>query len=80
MAEEAPKEVRVDRKNRKIGGIAPELADRCFTCGTCSGGCPATGLVPIEGVGGTWDARKADRKSTRLNSSHQSVSRMPSSA
>jgi len=45
MAEEAPKEVRVDRKNRKIGGIAPELADRCFTCGTCSGGCPASVLA-----------------------------------
>jgi len=54
--------VTIDRKNRKIGNIAPELADRCYTCGTCSGGCPATGLVPIEGVeGATWDARKAIR-------------------
>jgi Fe-S oxidoreductase len=61
MAEEALHEIRVDRKNRKIGNIAPELADRCFTCGTCSGGCPATGLVPIEGTDGTWDARKAIR-------------------
>ncbi|MGA7562653.1 MAG: 4Fe-4S dicluster domain-containing protein [Desulfobaccales bacterium] len=61
MAEEAQKELRIDRKHRKIGGIAPELADRCFTCGTCSGGCPATGLVPIEGAEGTWDARKAIR-------------------
>ncbi|MBM4275710.1 MAG: hypothetical protein FJ134_14795, partial [Deltaproteobacteria bacterium] len=58
---EAPLEVKIDRKNRKIGSIAPELADRCFTCGTCSGGCPATGLVPIEGGTGTWDARKAIR-------------------
>jgi ferredoxin len=58
---EAPLEVKIDRKNRRIGGIAPELADRCFTCGTCSGGCPATGLVPIEGGEGTWDARKAIR-------------------
>ena len=55
MAEEAPKEVRVDRKHRKIGNIAPELADRCYTCGTCAGGCPATGLVP------GWDSRKAIR-------------------
>jgi Fe-S oxidoreductase len=54
--------VTVNRKNCKIGSIAPELADRCYTCGTCSGGCPATGLVPIEGVPGTtWDARKAIR-------------------
>lgn len=53
---EAPfEEVKIDRKNRRIGSIAPELADRCFTCGTCSGGCPATGLVP------GWDARKAIR-------------------
>ncbi len=53
---EAPfQEVKIDRKNRRIGNIAPELADRCFTCGTCSGGCPATGLVP------GWDARKAIR-------------------
>ncbi len=55
MAEEAPKEIRVDRKHRKIGNIAPELADRCYTCGTCAGGCPATGLVP------GWDSRKAIR-------------------
>ncbi len=55
------KEIKVHRKERKIGNIAPELADRCYTCGTCSGGCPATGLVPIEGGEGTWDARKAIR-------------------
>jgi dimethylglycine catabolism B len=55
MAEEAVKEIKVDRKHRKIGNIAPELADRCYTCGTCAGGCPATGLVP------GWDPRKAIR-------------------
>ena len=60
MAEEV-KEIKVNRKERKIGNIAPEIADRCYTCGTCSGGCPATGLVPIEGGEGTWDARKAIR-------------------
>ena len=60
MAEEV-KEIKVNRKERKIGNIAPDLADRCYTCGTCSGGCPATGLVPIEGGEGTWDARKAIR-------------------
>ncbi len=41
MAEEPLKKLRVDRKHRKIGNIAPELADRCYTCGTCAGGCPA---------------------------------------
>ena len=55
MPEEAVKEIKVDRKHRKIGNIAPELADRCYTCGTCAGGCPATGLVP------GWDPRKAIR-------------------
>jgi dimethylglycine catabolism B len=55
MPEEAINEIKVDRKHRKIGNIAPELADRCYTCGTCAGGCPATGLVP------GWDPRKAIR-------------------
>ena len=44
----------IDKRNRKIG-IAPELADVCLTCGTCAGGCPASGLVP------GWDPRKAIR-------------------
>jgi dimethylglycine catabolism B len=60
MAEEV-KEITVSRKDRKIGNIAPEMADRCYTCGTCSGGCPITGFVPIEGAQGTWDVRKAVR-------------------
>jgi ferredoxin len=54
MPEEAVKEITVDRKHRKIG-MSPELADRCYTCGTCAGGCPASGLVP------GWDPRKAIR-------------------
>jgi ferredoxin len=61
MAEEALKEIRINRKERRIGGIAPEIADACFTCGTCSGGCPITGFVPFEGGEGTWDVRKAVR-------------------
>ncbi|MBW1990951.1 MAG: 4Fe-4S dicluster domain-containing protein [Deltaproteobacteria bacterium] len=62
MAEEAkPMEIYIDRKVRRIGGLGPEVADRCFTCGTCSGGCPATGLVPMEGTEGTWDIRKVVR-------------------
>jgi dimethylglycine catabolism B len=61
MAEEALKEIKINRKERKIGGIAPEIADACFTCGTCSGGCPITGFVPFEGGEGTWDVRKAVR-------------------
>jgi len=55
MAEEALNWERIGRKERLIGGIGPELADRCYTCGTCSGGCPATNLVP------GWDPRKAIR-------------------
>ncbi|MCP4681090.1 MAG: hypothetical protein GY864_02010 [Desulfobacterales bacterium] len=46
--------LKIDRKNRKVA-VSPELADACFTCGTCAGGCPATGLVP------GFDPRKAIR-------------------
>ena len=46
--------ITIDRKNRKLG-TSPELADVCFTCGTCASGCPATNLVP------GWDPRKAIR-------------------
>jgi len=46
--------IKVDRRNRRIA-VSPELADLCFTCGTCTSGCPATGLVP------GWDPRKAIR-------------------
>jgi heterodisulfide reductase subunit C len=61
MSEEAIQEIRVDRKTRNIGNIGPEMADRCFTCGTCAGGCPASGLVPIPGTETGWDPRKAIR-------------------
>ena len=44
----------IGRKSRKAGAD-PEMADVCFTCGTCASGCPATGLVP------GWDPRKAIR-------------------
>ena len=46
--------IKIDRKSRRIG-VSPELADLCFTCGTCASGCPATGLVP------GWDPRKGIR-------------------
>src|SRR3546814_7624627 len=40
-----------------------------------------TALVKAGAQGGeTWRALKVDRKSTRLNSSHECASRMPSSA
>ena len=42
------------------------------SCSTSDAGLRFDGLVVVEGGG--------DRKSTRLNSSHSSVSRMPSSA
>ncbi|UCD31599.1 MAG: 4Fe-4S dicluster domain-containing protein, partial [Desulfobacterales bacterium] len=46
--------ISIDIKNRRIA-TSPELADACFTCGTCASGCPATNLVP------GWDPRKAIR-------------------
>ena len=46
-----------------------------------TGATGATGATGPQGdVGPTGAAGPTDRKSTRLNSSHQSVSRMPSSA
>jgi dimethylglycine catabolism B len=49
-----PEAVTTDRKHHNIA-VTPELADRCFACGTCIGACPATESVP------GWDARKAIR-------------------
>jgi ferredoxin len=46
--------ISIDMANRRIA-TSPELADACFTCGTCASGCPATNLVP------GWDPRKAIR-------------------
>jgi len=43
----------IDRKQSKLR-VAPEWADVCFTCGTCAGGCPVTG---VDGL----DPRKAVR-------------------
>ena len=37
-------------------------------------------VIKTEYTGGDWQETKADRKSTRLNSSHPPESRMPSSA
>lgn len=42
------------RTKSKLAQV-PEMADVCFTCGTCASGCPATGLVP------GWDPRRAIR-------------------
>ena len=49
-----PEPLKVNKKNRKLA-VDAKMADLCFTCGTCAGGCPATGLVP------GWDPRKAIR-------------------
>lgn len=43
-----------DRTHPQIA-VAPEQADRCLACGTCTGVCPASESVP------GWDARKAIR-------------------
>jgi ferredoxin len=48
-----PEPLIVNKKNRKLA-IDAKMADVCFTCGTCAGGCPATGL---DG----YDPRKAIR-------------------
>jgi ferredoxin len=45
--------LKVDKKNRKLA-IDAKMADVCFTCGTCAGGCPVTG---VDG----FDPRKAIR-------------------
>jgi ferredoxin len=45
--------LRVDKKNRKLA-VDAKMADVCFTCGTCAGGCPVTG---VDG----FDPRKAIR-------------------
>ena len=41
---------------------------------------PITGTLVVESTQGLSEQDKTDRKSTRLNSSHMSESRMPSSA
>ena len=54
---------------------AEEQSARCSQCGVpyCSVHCPLHNHIP------DW-LRLTDRKSTRLNSSHSTLSRMPSSA
>lgn len=48
-----PEPLIVNKKNRKLA-IDAKMADVCFTCGTCAGGCPVTG---VDG----FDPRKAIR-------------------
>ena len=73
--------------------IRPVLVERCYEChsaaakklkgglaldtraGVLKGGDTGPAVVP-----GAPDRSKLDRKSTRLNSSHEGISRMPSSA
>lgn len=45
--------ITLNRKESRLR-ISPEMADVCFTCGTCAGGCPVTG---VDGM----DPRKAVR-------------------
>ena len=49
------------------------------TAESCTGGKIAARLVNVSGVSSVYE-KGLDRKSTRLNSSHTSASRMPSSA
>lgn len=48
-----PEPLTVNKKNRKLA-VDAKMADLCFTCGTCAGGCPVTG---VDG----FDPRKAIR-------------------
>ena len=50
-----------ERKDKSIfTGILPEThMNACFTCGTCSGGCPLTGMESTKDEG--LDCRKAIR-------------------
>lgn len=48
-----PEPLKINKKERKLA-IDPKMADVCFTCGTCAGGCPVTG---VDGM----DPRKAIR-------------------
>ncbi len=38
-----PEPLKVNKKNRKLA-VDAKMADVCFTCGTCAGGCPVTGV------------------------------------
>jgi ferredoxin len=48
-----PEPLKVNKKNRKLA-VDAKMADVCYTCGTCAGGCPVTG---VDG----YDPRKAIR-------------------
>ena len=52
----------------------------CTVCGYVYEGEAAPEKCPVCGVGADKFKKQEDRKSTRLNSSHTSKSRMPSSA
>ena len=74
--------ITLDEKQAKVQGA------RCMDCGTpfCNNGCPVNNIIPdFNDLVYQGDWRHAievlqDRKSTRLNSSHTDISRMPSSA
>ena len=60
----------------------PEVEEDAIRCGNPRGlrGCGDLCVAPLIGLQAPSDVRKSDRKSTRLNSSHTDISRMPSSA
>ena len=81
-----PKIVAVPHVSNVLGSIAPlaEIAAQVHAVGALLSvdGCQAVANMPVNvpATGADFYAFSADRKSTRLNSSHMSESRMPSSA
>ena len=66
--------------------MAYVINDDCINCGACAAGCPVEAIsegashMEINADVCVDCGACADRKSTRLNSSHVALSRMPSSA
>ena len=63
---------------KSVRGFTPEIGENCFLADNAT----IIGDVKIENDCSIWfnTVLRGDRKSTRLNSSHASKSRMPSSA
>ena len=64
-----------------VDGKAKLMRDDCCDgLGDCLPACPTGAITFVEREAAAYDEKAVDRKSTRLNSSHITRSRMPSSA